>query len=72
LFNPPRLAGPDGTPLILDVPAPAEPAFGEPAALLLPADGPLEFWADEAAGKIKTAIAARTAAGHAFFIGKLL
>jgi hypothetical protein len=41
LFNPPGFAGPDGMPLILDVPAPAEPAFGEPAALLLPADGPL-------------------------------
>jgi len=71
LFNPPGFAGPDGMPLTPDVPAPAEPAFGEPAALLLPADGPMEFWADEAAGKIRTAIAARTAA-RALFIGKLL
>ncbi len=40
LFNPPGLAGPDGTPLMPCVPAPAEPALGEPAALplLLPAD----------------------------------
>jgi hypothetical protein len=41
LFNPPTLAGPDGTPLTPCVPAPAEPAFGEPTALLLPAEGPL-------------------------------
>jgi hypothetical protein len=41
LFKPPTLAGPDGTPLNPDVPAPAEPAFGEPAAVLLPVEGPL-------------------------------
>jgi hypothetical protein len=41
LFRPPALAGPDGTPLTPAVPAPAEPALGEPAALPLPADGPL-------------------------------
>jgi hypothetical protein len=41
LFNPPGLAGPDGTPVTLCVPAPAEPAFGEPAAVLLLAEGPL-------------------------------
>jgi hypothetical protein len=41
LFRPPALAGPDGTPLRPAVPAPAEPAFGEPAAPPLPADGPL-------------------------------
>lgn len=41
LFKPPTLAGPDGTPLTPAVPAPAEPAFGEPTALLLPAEGPL-------------------------------
>src|SRR6478609_6888755 len=41
LFNPPTLAGPDGTPLTPCVPAPAEPAFGEPTGLLLPAEGPL-------------------------------
>lgn len=41
LFRPPTLAGPEGTPLTPSVPAPAEPALGEPAALPLPADGPL-------------------------------
>jgi hypothetical protein len=41
LLRPPTLPGPDGTPLMPAVPAPAEPAFGEPAALPLPADGPL-------------------------------
>ena len=41
LFNPPTLAGPDGTPLVPAVPAPAEPAFGEPAALPAPVEGPL-------------------------------
>jgi hypothetical protein len=42
LFKPPALAGPDGTPLTPAVPAPTEPAFGEPTALPLPADAPLE------------------------------
>src|SRR5471032_1926535 len=32
LLRPPALAGPDGTPLTAAGPAPAEPAFGEPAA----------------------------------------
>jgi hypothetical protein len=41
LFNPPALAGPDGTPLTPAVPAPAEPEFGEPTALPVPAEGPL-------------------------------
>jgi hypothetical protein len=41
LLRPPALAGPDGTPFTPVVPAPAEPAFGVPTALLLPADGPL-------------------------------
>jgi hypothetical protein len=41
LFNPPGLAGPGGTPVMPCVPAPAEPALGDPAALLLPAEGPL-------------------------------
>jgi hypothetical protein len=41
LLRPPTLAGPDGTPFTAAVPAPAEPARGEPAALLEPADGPL-------------------------------
>ena len=38
LFAPPGLAGPGGTPLMPEVPAPAEPALGEPAALPLPPD----------------------------------
>jgi hypothetical protein len=41
LLSPPALAGPDGTPLTPAVPAPAEPALGEPTALPLPAEGPL-------------------------------
>lgn len=36
LLSPPTLAGPDGTPLTPDVPAPAEPAAGEPDAPLAP------------------------------------
>jgi hypothetical protein len=42
LLRPPALAGPDGTPLTPAVPAPGEPAFGEPTALPVPAEGPLE------------------------------
>src|SRR5882757_948721 len=34
LFCPAALAGPGGTPLIAEVPAPAEPAFGVPTELL--------------------------------------
>jgi len=41
LFRPPALAGPEGTPLTDCEPAPAEPALGVPAALGLPAEGPL-------------------------------
>ena len=41
LFSPPALAGPLGTPLTPAVPAPAAPAFGEPVALPVPAEGPL-------------------------------
>jgi hypothetical protein len=41
LLSPPALAGPAGTPLTPAVPAPAEPALGEPTALPLPAEGPL-------------------------------
>src|SRR4051794_10018350 len=41
LFSPPALPGPDGTPLTPAVPAPVEPAFGEPTALPVPAVGPL-------------------------------
>ena len=40
LLRPPAFARPDGTPLTPAVPAPAEPALGEPAALPVPADGP--------------------------------
>jgi hypothetical protein len=38
LFNPAALAGPGGTPLTPVVPAPADPARGEPAALVDPVD----------------------------------
>jgi len=41
LFNPPALDGPEGTPLIPAVPAPAEPELGEPTGLPVPAVGPL-------------------------------
>lgn len=41
LFRPPAFAGPLGTPLTAAVPAPAEPASGEPTAELVPVDGPL-------------------------------
>src|ERR1700716_1612005 len=65
LFSPPALAGPDGTPLTPAVPAPAEPALGEPAALPLPADGPLALpllappalCANETTGPARIAIA---------------
>jgi hypothetical protein len=76
LFNPPGLAGPDGTPVTLWVPAPAEPALGEPAALplllLLPADDPPVLCANEMAGDIRIVIAATAAAADASFIGNLL
>jgi hypothetical protein len=58
LFAPPGLAGPRGTPLMPEVPAPAEPALGEPAALPLPPDDdPPPLCANEAAGDIRIAIA---------------
>src|SRR5215831_1009320 len=38
LFNPAALAGPGGTPLTPVVPAPAEPARGEPAGLVAPVE----------------------------------
>jgi hypothetical protein len=41
LLRPAALAGPDGTPLTAAVPAPADPAFGDPTALPVPEDGPL-------------------------------
>jgi hypothetical protein len=40
LLRPPALPGPEGTPLIAEFPAPAEPAFGVPAAAPVPADAP--------------------------------
>jgi hypothetical protein len=49
LFRPPALAGPLGTPLTPAVPAPAEPAFGEPTDEPLPAVGPLAAPAAEPA-----------------------
>jgi hypothetical protein len=70
LFNPPGLAGLGGTPVTPCVPAPAEPALGEPAAL--PADGPPVLCATEMAGDIRIAIAATAAAAEAIFIGNLL
>src|SRR5450756_1104869 len=67
------LAGPDGTPLTAAVPAPAEPALGEPVAL--PTDGPLAappaLCANEPAGDIKMAIAASAAAVNVLIIAKL-
>jgi hypothetical protein len=41
LLEPPALPGPMGTPLTPAVPAPAEPALGDPAAVPVPADEPL-------------------------------
>jgi hypothetical protein len=40
-----------------EVPAPAEPALGEPAALPLPADDPPALCANEATGDIRIATA---------------
>jgi hypothetical protein len=54
------------------VPAPAEPAFGEPAALPLPAEGPLALCANEIAGEIKIATAAIAAVADARVIANLL
>src|SRR5437899_667063 len=83
LLRPPTLAGPDGTPLTPAVPAPAEPAFGEPTALPVPADGPLAappalppppappplLCANKLAGQIKRAIAVNAAAADGLVIG---
>ena len=41
LLIPPALAGPDGTPFTPCVPAPADPAVGDPIALPIPTDGPV-------------------------------
>jgi hypothetical protein len=84
LFSPPTLAGPDGTPLTPAVPAPAEPAFGEPAALPVPAEGPLAappvlpplappaLCANETVGDVSIAIAANMAVKDVLFISNLL
>jgi hypothetical protein len=74
LLSPPGAAGPEGTPLMLCEPAPAEPALGEPAALplLLPADEPPALWPNDATGDIRIVIAATAAAADASFIGNLL
>jgi hypothetical protein len=82
LLRPPALAGPDGTPLTPAVPAPAETALGEPAALPLPADGPLAappalpplpppLCANEPTGPATIAIAIMDAATDIFVIGSL-
>jgi hypothetical protein len=79
LFRPPALPGPDGTPLTPAVPAPAEPAFGEPAALPEPAEGPLAappappaLCASEPAGNISIATVAIAAAVNVLVIGNSL
>ena len=72
LFNPPGLAGPEGTPLMPDVPAPADPALGEPAALPLPADDPPALCANEVTGDIRIAIAVTAMVAEALFIENLL
>jgi hypothetical protein len=80
LFSPPEFAGPDGTPLTPDVPAPADPALGEPTALPLPAEGPLAVppvlpppalcaWA--IMGRVKIAIAVIAAVTDVLVIGHL-
>src|SRR5882757_5095392 len=83
LFSPPAFAGPDGTPLTPDVPAPADPALGEPTALPLPAEGPLAappvlpplappaLCARAAIGKVKIAIAVIAAVTDVLVIGHL-
>jgi hypothetical protein len=67
LLRPPALAGPDGTPLTPAAPAPAAPAFGEPAALPLPA--PPAPCANELAGNIRMAIATIADVADARVIG---
>lgn len=81
LFSPPAFAGPDGTPLTPDVPAPADPALGEPTVLPLPAEDPLAAppalpplappalcaWA--IIGKVKIAIAVIAAVTDVLVIG---
>ena len=82
LFSPPEFAGPDGTPLTPDVPAPADPALGEPTALplpegplaappVLPPLAPLALWAWAIMGKVKIAIAVIAAVTDVLVIGHL-
>jgi hypothetical protein len=76
LLVPPALAGPDGTPLTPDVPAPAEPAAGEPAALPVadppaPPLAPPALCANELIGDIKIAIAASAEVTDALVIAIL-
>src|SRR6266699_3871903 len=70
------LAGPHGTPLTPAVPAPAEPALGEPTALPVPADVLLEappaLCANQLAGNIKIAVAAMATATDALVIADSL
>jgi hypothetical protein len=75
LLSPPALARPDGTPLTPAVPAPAEPALGEPAALPLPADGPLAappvplLCANQCIGPMRSAMATIDAVTDILVIG---
>src|SRR5712671_1661481 len=85
LFSPPAFAGPDGTPLTPDVPAPADPALGEPTALPLPAEGllaappvlpplalpPPALCAWAIMGRVKIAIAVIAAVTDVLVIGHL-
>jgi len=66
LFDPPGLAGPGGTPLMPEVPAPAEPALGEPAAL--PPDGPPPLCANDVTGDVRIAMAAMAMIEDAIFL----
>jgi hypothetical protein len=71
LLTPPTLPGPDGMPLTPVVPAPAEPAFGVPTALLDPAAVPAPvLWANEAAGAINVAMMANAMVVDVFDIGR--
>jgi hypothetical protein len=80
LLRPPVLAGPFGIPLIAVVPAPADPAFGVPAGVAEPAEGPLAapppvdppllLWACAVSGESRRA-ARRNLAGIEMDIGVL-
>jgi hypothetical protein len=73
LLTPPTLPGPDGMPLTPVVPAPAEPAFGVPTALLDPAavaPGAPVFWANELKDPINVVASASATAVEVFDIGR--